>query len=576
MGALRVLWKILSPRQRGRYVWLVAFSLFNAVTELIAIATVAYFMHTLRSGGGAPNNPLLARYPLTVEQWGYLSVALFTTSNVTLGLGSWARASYAWAVEVELSARLLEAVLRSSDAFGDQHSATFVNEISGGNVTQRGLMTSLTIWSRFFTTVLLTGALLVNNWKVTLAATVLLVFVFSTLAALLQGTVRRMGRGWWKATGLRQRLLQEILAMRKLLYIRQHWDGLLDSYRAVCRDAVRAAGQGTLLASLPRYMLESTTMCGIVLLCLHMLHRHDPQILESITLFGLASYRILPGLHELFSAHSELNLIRPQAEATLRMLQAKGLLPAAGRLPFATGFRLESISVTHAGRQEPALQSVSLEVPVGMCLGIAGGSGAGKSTLLDVCMGLIKPQQGTFTVDGQSLTEQQWLEWRRNLGYLPQQVEVLDDSISANITLGLKPDAARIETVIAHCHLSSVIASLPQGLETRVGEGGAFLSVGQRQRMGLARALYEDPPVLILDEMSSSLDAETEEYILREIQSLAGSKTVVMAAHRAAVLKVCDRIVLLEKGHVIGFGDFQHLWETVPQFKILLSQDAEP
>jgi ATP-binding cassette, subfamily B, bacterial PglK len=221
--------------------------------------------------------------------------------------------------------------------------------------------------------------------------------------------------------------------------------------------------------------------------------------------------------------------------------------------------RLDDVWFGYPTRDVPAIRGLSFEIVAGESFGIIGKTGSGKSTLLDVILGVLEPDRGMVSVDGLPLGERRD-EWQRSIGYVPQDVYLVDDTLRANVALGWYRDDVEEERVleaIRLAELDEVVANLPEGLDTRVGERGVRLSGGQRQRVGLARALYTRPSVLVLDEATSNLDQVTERQIVETLTELRGGLTMIYVTHRIASVRNCDRILYLEDGSMRALGSFE-------------------
>jgi len=229
----------------------------------------------------------------------------------------------------------------------------------------------------------------------------------------------------------------------------------------------------------------------------------------------------------------------------------------------------ENISAQYDETREPALRNVSVTIRKHESVGLVGPSGAGKTTLADIILGLITPTHGSVFIDDQRVQRGEAV--RPGLfGYVPQETFLIDSSIRANIALGDAEDAiddARVASALSAASLNGFVASLPQGLETMVGERGLRLSGGQRQRLAIARALYRDPDVLVFDEATSSLDSLTEAEVAEEIATLHGNKTLIIVAHRLSTLRDCDRLLFLEGGRLVDQGSFVELLHRNATFR---------
>ncbi|MEM7591327.1 MAG: ATP-binding cassette domain-containing protein, partial [Cyanobacteria bacterium P01_A01_bin.83] len=194
-------------------------------------------------------------------------------------------------------------------------------------------------------------------------------------------------------------------------------------------------------------------------------------------------------------------------------------------------------------------------------IALIGKSGAGKTTLVDVILGLLQPNSGDIRVDGQSIYNN-LRSWQNLIGYIPQSIFLIDDTIERNVAFGVPDhmiDRTRVEKAIRTAQLEELVEQMPQGIKTMVGERGLRLSGGQRQRIGIARALYHEREILVLDEATSALDNETEKLVSEAISSLAGTKTLIIIAHRLTTVENCDRIYMMEKGRIVKSGSYQEV-----------------
>lgn len=215
-------------------------------------------------------------------------------------------------------------------------------------------------------------------------------------------------------------------------------------------------------------------------------------------------------------------------------------------------FELSHIQFAYPNAEKKVLDDADMVIPAGSSVGIIGASGSGKTTAVDLLLGLLKPQSGGVFTDGMDIHED-YYGWLSHLSYIPQTIYMLDDTIRANIAFGQRRDSideVKVWKAVEEAQLKEFIQSLPQGLETKIGERGVRLSGGQRQRIGIARALYTDPELVIFDEATSALDNGTEAAIMESINSLHGQKTLVIIAHRLTTIEECDFIFRVENGKI--------------------------
>jgi ABC-type multidrug transport system fused ATPase/permease subunit len=221
-------------------------------------------------------------------------------------------------------------------------------------------------------------------------------------------------------------------------------------------------------------------------------------------------------------------------------------MESSGEMKFVECINVEGLSFRYPGAGKDVIGDFSLTIAKNESIGVAGPSGSGKSTLVDLILGLHTPSSGQIKVDSVQITSENISSWRSMIGYVPQDIYLLDDTIAANIAFGIdvkKIDPKALEDAARGAHILDFIRSLPEGFQTEVGERGVRLSGGQRQRIGLARALYHGPEVLILDEATSALDHETEKAVMETITELKGKLTIIIIAHRLSTLEHCNRVL---------------------------------
>ena len=268
------------------------------------------------------------------------------------------------------------------------------------------------------------------------------------------------------------------------------------------------------------------------------------------------------------------NLISDSREKTniRKIPDVPGLV--TGPLPLTREIRFEDVSFVYPGRNEPVLDRLTVSIPVNASVGIVGSTGSGKTTTLDILLGLLDPSSGCLLVDGVPVTGDNRRRWQRSIGYVPQQIMLIDDSVRKNIAFGVTEsliDMGRVIQAARLAHLHDFIQSeLPQGYETGIGERGVRLSGGQRQRIGIARALYHDPAVLVLDEATSALDNMTEAVIMEALSTLSRQKTILMVAHRLTTVRECDIILVMDRGRILDIGTYDQLLDRSGLFSSMV------
>jgi ATP-binding cassette subfamily C protein len=422
------------------------------------------------------------------------------------------------------------------------------------------------------------GVLMATSPGLSLGAGILLVAIVMTILRLTRQAASRFGRGRHDLSASRLRSLQQALGGVKELKVLGRERYFSDEYAALQREALLSEYLGATLDNVPSVAVQTALLCGALglLVALTVAGQTGIQSLPIAAVFGYAGLRILPMANVTIAT---LNRVRRAGPAVSELyddfmaLAADDDLPDGPHVEFAHSIALEAVSYTYPSATQPALTDVTLAIRCGESIGIVGATGAGKSTLVDVILGLLSPTNGRITVDGADLSNSS-KPWKRRIGYVPQNIYLIDETLRRNIALGIRDadiDDERLRDVVSAAQLEQLVASLPDGLDTQVGERGVRLSGGERQRIAIARALYHDPEVLILDEATASLDVETEAQITRTIETLSGAKTIIVIAHRLSSVKSCDRLVWLANGRVVDVGSFEDLRNRRVDFQALVN-----
>ncbi len=371
------------------------------------------------------------------------------------------------------------------------------------------------------------------------------------------------------------RTIQQPLVAVKEVKLADAQDHFADEVVAV-RDRLVPAHRAVALSSvLPRYVLE-LTMVGAAALVAAVAFTTAPvsSATATVAVFLVGGFRMLAPLNKVIFGMTQARAAMPSLEQVRADLDTLGPEPVPSERPLRVEHgelrarvRLRDVSFAFVPGV-PVLDHVSLDLEPGESIGLVGPSGAGKSTLVDVVLGLLAPQAGDVLVDDWPLSSVRH-QWHRMIGYVPQSIVLFDDTVRANIALGRAPDAVddeQLAHVLGLAQLDQVVRSLPNGLDQIIGERGVRLSGGQRQRLGVARALYGDPQVLVFDEATSALDQETEFKLTEVLDSLRGRLTTITIAHRLSTVRRCDRLVYLDHGRVVAEGTFEQLNADIPGF----------
>ena len=560
---------LLTATQRNNALLLLGLMLVGMVLETLGVGLVVPAIAVLMK------DDLAVRYPAVapVIAWlGYPNhkslvigaivglVGVYLFKGVFLGFLAWCQTRFAFDVQAELSHRLFAVYLHQPYTFHLQRNSAqlirnVINEVS---VFTSNLLAVLLLLTEFLVFLGLSGLLLLIEPLGMLIVVSVLGVAASTFHYLTRGRIARWGEARQHHEGLRLQHLQQGLGGVKEVKLLGRETEFLDQYQLHNLRTAHALRLQVTTQQLPRLWLELLAVVGLAVLVLSMMSqgRALEAVLPTLGLFAATAFRLMPSANRILGAVQTLRYGLPVInvlDAEFRLVAQKDAGPSLSVAPFRATLELSRITYAYPGAVEPTLNDLSVTIHRGNSVGFIGASGAGKSTLVDIVLGLLTPDAGTVRVDGKDIREN-LRDWQNQVGYVPQSIFLIDDTLRRNVAFGLfedQIDDAAVQRAIRAAQLEEFAKSLPDGLETFVGERGVRLSGGQRQRVGIARALYHDPSVLVLDEATSALDTATERDVMRAVEALHGSKTVLIVAHRLSTVEHCDRLYSLEQGKVV-------------------------
>lgn len=338
----------------------------------------------------------------------------------------------------------------------------------------------------------------------------------------------------------------------------------VDAYRKCGRGYVNAVQRYSLYNNIPKLLIE-TVCIGVMMgymIVLTLMGTATENMLEVLSTLAAAAFVLLPAVNRINNQINSIAYFEPffmgvsdnlQDEIRDSRVDMSFATDEEEKLPLKRSIEMKDIVYAYPNTDRLIFDHGELTIPIGSSVGIVGTSGAGKSTIVDILLGLLEVKQGVILADGVDVRTR-YRNWLKNIGYIPQMIFMLDDTVRRNVAFGVhdeKIDEARVWEVLKEAQLDEFVRSLPEGLDTGIGERGIRLSGGQRQRIGIARALYYDPEVLILDEATSALDNDTESAIMDSINRLQGRKTLIIIAHRLQTIEKCDLVYRVENGKAV-------------------------
>lgn len=567
------IWQLLDAHERKRAIQLLVLMILMAFFEMLGVGSIIPFLSVL----GKPEVIETNQYLSAVYHYfefdgkdsfliflGVFALVMLVVSAVFRSFTVYASARFANMRRHSIGRKLLSKYLHQPYSFflsrnSSEISKTILSEVDIfiGQVMQP----SLQLVTYIAVSMALAGFLVAVDPFLAF----ILVALFGVFYTLTYMTIRkrlsRIGLELQKANEKRYKIVSETIGGIKDLKVLGRENIYLSSFDRPSEDFSSHQATNETLSQIPQFLVEVLAFGSLLVIAMYALASEGADLgtmLPILGLYALGALKLKPSINNVYSAMSSLRFGKPALEAILKDLSEKSqhersIANDYRRLPFQKNLKLKNINFYYPNASTPALADISIDIKVNSTVGIIGTTGAGKSTLVDIILGLLSPSSGYIEVDGQILDSANLRQWQNSIGYVPQSIFLADDSIASNIAFGVEKeqiDMTQVERVAKMAQVHEFVESLESGYDTIIGERGVRLSGGQRQRLGIARALYHEPELLVLDEATSALDNETEAEVMKAIDSMSGSKTIIMIAHRLSTVEKCDEIVKLEKGRL--------------------------
>lgn len=589
--------KLLSLLGRGDQKKLILLGISNIISSILQVISVASFV---------PFVALLAK-PEDIEKNIYFLKAsqllpieglddflvfaggavLFSLvlANISLSLNTWLIQRYAHRIGLTLAVEMFQAGMRQSyETYLFKNTSELSKNIlaEAGRVSKGVLVPLLEGVAKLFTVFFLLGLMVVVNPMVAMGAIVTLGGVYILVSLLVRKRLTENGKLQSKLNKERYKGVSEGLGAFKYVKLTGKEDYFVDEYIKVSDRLVGIEVFAGVIGQIPRYVVE-IVLFGIILFAMAYLTAKGTdisEILPVISLYALSGYRLVPALQDVFQKFANIRYAAPAldiVEDVLKLKEVNEVNRQDTKLTFSKPLLLRNIGYAYPSADGSALADINLEIQPNTAVAFVGSSGSGKSTLVNLILGLLPIRQGQMTIGETVLSADNFYQWQNIIGYVPQSIFISDASIKQNIAFGetlSEIDEARVIQVAKIARLHDFITEeLPQGYDTFVGEKGARLSGGQCQRIGIARALYRKPQILVLDEATSALDTVTESEIIKSIYELSKNLTVIMIAHRLSTVVHCNKIIVMKQGKVEQEGSYQELLDSSESFRSLAKKN---
>ena len=599
---LRELFGIFTRRQLRRLLLLQLLMILMAFAEIAGVSAIGVFMAVVADPSILDRPNLIGNlYKMSgvtdpgefIYLVGVVAVIVLVSTAMISMLTIWRAALFAARIGQEMADRLFRYYMHQSWLFHSWGSSAELTKRIASDayvVSSQVVYPLMQINTKLILAVFMTtGLLLLNPWVILMALA-----IFGSGYALLYRLVRmrltRNGKRISEIAVRRYKLMSEGFGGIKDVLLLGRQTTFVDRFETNGDTLSKSLSTNDALAMAPKHFMDMVAFSSVILLFLYLTKSHQGDlatVLPMLALYALAGFKVLPAIQQIYHAVATIKGSTAAFDAIKEDLKASRYLDdhAASQnrpaerpaIRLKRGITLQDVTFTYPGKTLPALRSLSVEIPANRSIGFVGTSGSGKSTLVDLVIGLLAPDEGKILIDGDPLTPDNVRAWQDRIGLVSQSIYLSDASIRENVAFGIPQDqidTERVIEVLKLAHLDEMIAELPDGIETRVGERGVQLSGGQRQRVGIARSLYHNPEILVFDEATSALDGITEKSIMEAIAEFAGKKTIILIAHRFTTIQQCDLIYYMERGRVVDQGTYEELMLRNNQFKAMSSSHA--
>ncbi|MEO1035690.1 MAG: ABC transporter ATP-binding protein [Pseudomonadota bacterium] len=588
IGLLR---RIFVADDLRQFASLLILMLIAAALQVVGVAAIFPFMQLVAEPGTSADSAWLrwldGYVGFASERQMLLAIGsavflLFMLSVVVVAITNWRIQRVVWSAAHRLSVRQLELYMRLPYEFFLENNSTEL---------LRRVVADI---NKVLSDVLLAGTQLVSNAILALSLLILLLLVDPLLSLI---AFAGFGSTYMMLHWLRHSTLIR-LGRERIDMDHRRYTSFIDAIAGI--KAIRATGAGRffvrrfarvsdlytriyprleLATSIPRHVMEILAFGGILLMVLVFVAVKEDfgAAVPLLSVFALATYRLMPALHIIFEKAARLSNSWPVLNSLAEDLRMDRLMEPAitdspELLTFADELSFSDVLFAYRqGTQRAVLRGIDITIKKGESIAFVGPTGSGKTTLVDIAVGLLIPTGGALRVDGVPVTLQNAAAWRQCMAYVPQDVFLYDDSVAGNIAFGVAEgarDEVRLRRAAKVAQLDAfVMNELESGFDTLVGERGVRLSGGQRQRLGIARAVYRQPAVLVLDEATSALDTLTEERVINDVRDALPGVTLITIAHRLSTVRGCDRIYVIEHGQIVAAGCYDDLYRSSDLFK---------
>jgi ATP-binding cassette, subfamily B, bacterial PglK len=563
------IWHLSPIKYRKQAIIIILLGIFSSFLETLGVGLVIPALAMMLDENVTDNYPILQQLINFFGQPSRTDIAIYgmlllassyAIKSLFLAFYTWKQSIFIYSIKASVSLALFKKYMHIDYASHLQRNSSqllrnLTTECSF--LVENGLKPAIIIISEVLVTLSLIILLFTFEPLGTISLILLIGLSVFSFHFFTSKIIKKWGRNRQHQEGQKIQKAQEGLGGVKEIKLLGRESYFLDQYEQYHKNTCISERNMYALGQTPRLLLETLGVSGLAAIAVVMVMqgKTPESIIPTIGLFGAAAFRILPSISRIINSIHNLRYIGIVVDLVLNDLGIvdKKPITKTNDLSFKNTIEIKNISYKYPGTNLKVLKNISMSFKKGEAIAIVGPSGSGKSTLVDLILGLLTPSSGKIMVDGKDVQEG-IRSWQNLIGYVQQKIYLTDDTLLRNIAFGMKDTDIcqnRVMEVVKSAQLFDFIKQLPDGLDTIVGERGERLSGGQLQRIGIARALYHNPDVLVFDEATSALDNNTEKDVMKSIDALKGKKTIIIIAHRLSTIKNCDKTYKIDMGHLV-------------------------
>lgn len=592
LSIIRSIYAVLSREQKTKMLLLQFFFAFSAIVQVVGVASIAPFIGIISNPDTIHSNEVLATiYDIGnfesnnefIFGFALLSIAMIIISNGVSAITLWLQLRFSIYLGSSFQFQLFEKFINRDYLF---HKCTNYNRLisiisaDAPRFIYMVLQPYLMMCSQAFVAIIILVGLLFLDPVIAIGSAILIGGAYLSTYWFIKRSLKRHGDIITGRNRSIQALLSESFIGIKDIKLNGLEAKYTSNYRTINRRGLDSSAYIALSGELPRFAIETISFSAILLFAILLLANNSSSanVVSILSIYALAGYKLLPTMQQMYKSISSISAnggVVLELQRNLDVITQTRDQIKIEPMQSVSEIRLQNISYQYPKTDKPALDDVSISFMQGQLNTIAGPSGSGKSTLADIILGLLPPASGQMKANNINIQGELLQAYQATIGYVPQHIFILDDSVIANVAFGVDKEDIDIEKVrqaLIHANAMEFVAKLPKGLETGLGQDGKLLSGGQRQRIGIARALYRNNKVLILDEPTSALDIESEHDLMNLLNQLKKEVLIIVISHRPAAIKLSDRISVIADGKLIANGEYSQLYAESDYFKSMIEK----